>query len=622
MLSLHKLLKDKIDSLPGLPGVYIMLDHEGRIIYVGKAKSLKSRVRQYFRPSSQIGKVASMVTNINDFDYILTDTEVEALILESNLIKEHRPKYNIVLKDDKSYPYIEVTTGEDFPRIRLSRRIKKESNNRYFGPYTSARGVRETIEVITKIFPIRTCNRNVKEGKKERPCLYYHIGRCSGPCMGNIKKEEYRETIKEVCRFLEGRQDDVIKELMAKMEKASQRLEFEKAAAFRDKINAVKKILESQKIVSTEMEDQDVIAYAQTENETALQMFFVRNGKLISAQSFILNASEETKLSHITTSFVKQYYSMSTYIPKSILIQDEIEDKETIERWLSQLKGSRVYIRVPIRGEKRKLVDMAKRNAIEALSIQEQRSKREWERTEGAVADLKEYLGLDTLPKRIECFDISNTQGSHSVASMVVFYNGRPVKSDYRRFRIKSVSGPDDFASMREVIFRRFKRGLMEKEELIKEKMPKASAKFQKFPDLVIVDGGKGQLSAAIGVMKELDIDYLPVVGLAEENDDIYRIGDKDPVILPKNSHALHLVQRIRNEAHRFAISYHRSLREKGSLHSVLNDIPGIGPKRVRELLKEFGSVAAIKDASHEELAKVKGMNTSVAKAVLDYLKN
>ena len=281
--------------------------------------------------------------------------------------------------------------------------------------------------------------------------------------MGNIKKEEYRETIKEVCRFLEGRQDDVIKELMAKMEKASQRLEFEKAAAFRDKINAVKKILESQKIVSTEMEDQDVIAYAQTENETALQMFFVRNGKLISAQSFILNASEETKLSHITTSFVKQYYSMSTYIPKSILIQDEIEDKETIERWLSQLKGSRVYIRVPIRGEKRKLVDMAKRNAIEALSIHEQRSKREWERTEGAVADLKEYLGLDTLPKRIECFDISNIQGSHSVASMVVFYNGRPVKSDYRRFRIKSVSGPDDFASMREVIFRRFKRGLMEK---------------------------------------------------------------------------------------------------------------------------------------------------------------
>jgi len=622
VLSLHKLLKDKIDSLPDLPGVYIMLDHEGRIIYVGKAKSLKSRVRQYFRPSSQIGKVASMVTNINDFDYILTDTEVEALILESNLIKEHRPKYNIVLKDDKSYPYIEVTTGEDFPRIRLSRRIKKDSNNRYFGPYTSARGVRETIEVITKIFPIRTCNRNVKEGKKERPCLYYHIGRCSGPCMGNIKKEEYRETIKEVCRFLEGRQDDVIKELMAKMEKASQRLEFEKAAAFRDKINAVKKILESQKIVSTEMEDQDVIAYAQTENETALQMFFVRNGKLISAQSFILNASEETKLSHITTSFVKQYYSMSTYIPKSILIQDEIEDKETIERWLSQLKGSRVYIRVPIRGEKRKLVDMAKRNAIEALSIHEQRSKREWERTEGAVADLKEYLGLDTLPKRIECFDISNIQGSHSVASMVVFYNGRPVKSDYRRFRIKSVSGPDDFASMREVIFRRFKRGLMEKEELIKEKMPKASAKFQKFPDLVIVDGGKGQLSAAIGVMKELDIDYLPVVGLAEENDDIYRIGDKDPVILPKNSHALHLVQRIRNEAHRFAISYHRSLREKGSLHSVLNDIPGIGPKRVRELLKEFGSVAAIKDASLEELAKVKGMNTSVAKAVLDYLKN
>lgn len=622
MLSLHKLLKDKIDSLPDLPGVYIMLDHEGRIIYVGKAKSLKSRVRQYFRPSSQTGKVASMVTNINDFDYILTDTEVEALILESNLIKEHRPKYNIVLKDDKSYPYIEVTTGEDFPRIGLSRRIKKDSNNRYFGPYTSARGVRETIEVITKIFPIRTCNRNVKEGKKERPCLYYHIGRCSGPCMGNIKKEEYRETIKEVCRFLEGRQDDVIKELMAKMEKASQRLEFEKAAAFRDKINAVKKILESQKIVSTEMEDQDVIAYAQTENETALQMFFVRNGKLISAQSFILNASEETKLSHITTSFVKQYYSMSTYIPKSILIQDEIEDKATIERWLSQLKGSRVYIRVPIRGEKRKLVDMAKRNAIEALSIHEQRSKREWERTEGAVADLKEYLGLDTLPKRIECFDISNTQGSHSVASMVVFYNGRPVKSDYRRFRIKSVSGPDDFASMREVIFRRFKRGLMEKEELIKEKMPKASAKFQKFPDLVIVDGGKGQLSAAIGVMKELDIDYLPVVGLAEENDDIYRIGDKDPVILPKNSHALHLVQRIRNEAHRFAISYHRSLREKGSLHSVLNDIPGIGPKRVRELLKEFGSVAAIKDASLEELAKVKGMNTSVAKAVLDYLKN
>lgn len=615
-------MENKLKNLPDKPGVYIMKDINNNIVYIGKAISLKNRVRQYFRPIGHVGKVGAMVTNVNNFEYILTDSEVEALILECNLIKKHRPKYNILLKDDKHYPYIEVTTEEEFPRIQLTRKIKKD-NNKYFGPYTSAKAVRDTIEVIKKIFPIRTCNRNVGEGQqKERPCLNFHIRQCWGPCQGNVKKEEYSAMIKDVCKFLDGRQEDILKEFRTKMSEAAENLQFEQAAVLRDRINAVERILEGQKIISTAMEDQDIIAFAQGLNETAAQIFFVRNGKLISAESFILEGTFEMDLKEIIDSFLKQFYTLSTFIPKEILIQMDIDDREVIESWLSEIKGSRVHIRQPQKGEKHKLVELTERNALEALHIHDQKSEREIARTEGAVEDLKEYLKLDSLPIRMECFDISNTQGTESVASMVVFENGKPTKKDYRRFKIKTVEGPNDFASMAEVIERRFSRGLEERKVLKVDGQDFSHGKFSEFPDLVIVDGGKGQLSAAVAVMSKLGVDYIPIIGLAKEFEEIYPRGEKGPIILPKSSNALHLLQRIRDEAHRFAITFHRSLRDKNNLRSVLQDVPGIGPKRMKELIKSFGSVEGIKNMELGELAAIRGMNKKAAEALISFFRD
>jgi excinuclease ABC subunit C len=612
-------IETKLKNLPDHPGVYIMKDSSGNIIYIGKAVSLKNRVRQYFKSTGHTGKVGAMVSNIADFEYILTDTEVEALILECNLIKKHRPKYNILLKDDKHYPYIEVTTDEDYPRILLTRSIKKDKN-RYFGPYTSARAVRDTIDVIKKIFPIRTCSRNIREGQPaERPCLEYHIGQCWGPCLGNVKKEDYQAMIKDVCRFLDGRQEDLLDEFRVKMSEAAENLQFEQAAALRDKILAVERILEGQKIISTSMEDQDIIAFFQGVAITAVQVFFVRGGKLISAENHILRETADLESSDMIGSFLKQFYAISNFVPREILIQQDIEEREVIEKWLSERKGKRVYIRFPQRGEKHKLVQLAERNAEEALQAYERKAEREKERTEGAVRELQEALGLAVPPVRIECFDISNTQGTQSVASMVVFENGRPARKEYRRFKIKSVEGPNDFASMAEVVGRRFRRGLEEQKRLKEEGKAFSNGKFSKFPDLIIIDGGMGQLGYALNAMAELGVDSIPAYGLAEENEELYSRGNKIPIILPKSSNALHLLQRIRDEAHRFAITYHRSLRDKNNLHSVLEDVPGIGPKRMKELMKTFGSVEKMKKASLEELTAVKGMNRKAAESLLQF---
>lgn len=616
------ILEEKLKNLPDQPGVYIMKDSSGEIIYIGKAVSLKNRVRQYFQASkSHTAKVRAMVSHIHDFEYILTDSELEAFILECNLIKKHRPRYNILLKDDKHYPYIKITMEEDYPRILMTRKLEKDKN-RYFGPYTSAASVKETIELIRKIFPIRTCNRDVHYGTVTgRPCLYFHINQCLGPCQGNVDMGEYREMIKQVCKFLEGKHDDLLKELKNKMAEAAENLQFELAALLRDRIASVERILQNQKIISTAMEDQDVIAYARDQDDVMVEMFFIRSGKLMGTEHFLLEDLQDTESKEVLQSFIKQFYLTAAFIPKEILLQEEIDEAPIIERWLSDRRGNRVYVKAPKRGEKRELVEMAMKNAQEALLNFSEKIRREWARTVGASEELARYIGLDKAPVRIEAFDISNIQGTDSVASMVVFENGKPKSKDYRRFKIKSVQGPNDFASMAEVIGRRFKRGLEEQKELLEQGKDVGSGKFSRFPDLLLIDGGKGQLSSARAVLRELGLEYIPTIGLAERFEEVFMEGREDPIIIPRNSDALHLLQRIRDEAHRFAITYHRSLRGKSGLHSILEDIPGIGPKRRRELLRHFGSIDAIRKASLEELAKVEGMNRQAAENIKEYLR-
>lgn len=615
-----ELLEEKLKNLPGQPGVYIMKDELGEIIYIGKAISLKNRVRQYFQSSrNHSPKVRAMVSKIKDFEYILTDSELEALILECNLIKKHRPRYNVLLKDDKHYPYIKVTTEEDYPRVFITRNVKKDKN-RYFGPFTDSRAVRETIELIKKLFPIRSCNKNLDNIQNgDRPCLYYHINQCQGPCMGNVDKEEYQNMIKEVCKFLDGRHEELLKELKEQMKEAAAKLQFEKAAMIRDKITAVEKVMEKQKVLSTDFVDQDVVAIAQGSKKSAVQLFFIRSGKLVGTEHFILEDTEDTDIKEILGSFIKQFYLVSSFIPKEILIQEDFDDIEIIERWLSDSKGSRVYIKVPYRGEKKKLVDMALKNAEETLENYEQKLIREEARTIGALDELAKHLGLDYPPRRIEAFDISNIQGTDSVAAMVVFEDGKPNISEYRRFKIKGVIGPNDYASMSEVLKRRFRRGIEERKKLEGEGKDFSIGKFSKFPDLLLIDGGKGQLNAALKVLDEFGLSHIPTIGLAERFEEIFIKDQEDPIILPKNSNALQLLQRVRDEAHRFAITYHRSLRNKNSLHSVLEDIPLIGPKRRAALFKHFGSLEAIKEASLDELLQVEGMNLKAAENIQQY---
>ncbi|MCG0276377.1 MAG: excinuclease ABC subunit UvrC [Thermosediminibacteraceae bacterium] len=599
---------ERVESFPDKPGVYIMKDKNGKVIYVGKAVSLKQRVRSYFKGGESLpAKVISMVSHIDDIEYIVTDSEVEALILECNLIKFYKPKYNILLKDDKQYPYIKITMSETFPRIEVVRKIKKDGS-KYFGPYVDAGAMREAIDVLRKIFPLRSCKKELNRvPMKERPCLNYHIKRCAAPCQGNVTKEEYGELVKNVVMFLEGKQEQLLNRLREKMQEAADSLDFETAALYRNQIQALEKILEKQKIVSTDMVDQDVIAMARGFDRACVTVFFVREGKLIEREPFILSNTEGAERKEILTSFIKQFYDNAPFIPKEIIVEEEIDEKEAIESWLSGKKGSKVKIIIPKRGEKKELVELVAENAMAYLEQKEASEEMDRIKNEKAIEELKIYLGLEHVPKRIEAFDVSNTQGMESVAAMVVFENGMPKKEDYRRFKIKTVEGPNDFESIKEAVYRRFKRGL------------EGDDKFKDFPDLLVIDGGKGQLRYAREALNELNLDYIPAIGLAKEFEHIFIEGRSDPLILPRDSEALYLLQRIRDEAHRFAVNYHRKLRSKRNLKSILEDIPGIGQVRRKALLEAFGSLEAIKKATPEELSKVPGMNKKAAMAVYEY---
>ncbi|WP_213951106.1 excinuclease ABC subunit UvrC [Tepidanaerobacter syntrophicus] len=599
---------EKIAEFPEKPGVYIMKDKRGRIIYIGKAVSLKNRVRSYFQsPKNLPVKVASMVPKIENIEYIVTDSEVEALILECNLIKFNRPKYNILLRDDKQYPYIKIATSQPFPRLEVVRRVKKDGA-RYFGPYADVGAMREAIDVINKVFPIRSCKKDLSQVPlKERPCLNYYIKRCLAPCQGSVEQEEYDEMIKNIVMFLEGKQETLIKQLREKMEEEAAKLDFEKAAILRDQISALQKVLEEQKIVSTDMTDQDIIAMARGIDTVCIQVFFVREGKLVEREPFILSNTKGAERKEILTAFVKQFYNNTNFIPKEIIIEEEIDDKITIQEWLYGKKGSKVYISIPKRGEKKKLAEMVAENARIYLEQIENKDELEKLKNMQALEELQKYLGLKDIPHRIEAFDISNTQGTESVASMVVFEEGQPKKEDYRKFKIKTVEGPNDFESMREVIFRRFKRAILGDE------------KFNNLPDLLLIDGGKGQLRYAREALRELGLESIFTIGLAKEFEHIFVEGKEEPIVLPEDSEALYLVQRVRDEAHRFAITFHRSLRSKRNLKSALDDIPGIGKARRLALFKTFGSLEGIRQASVEELAGAPGMNKKAAQAVYDH---
>ncbi|TYP56764.1 excinuclease ABC subunit UvrC [Thermosediminibacter litoriperuensis] len=599
---------ERIESFPEKPGVYIMKDKNGKVIYVGKAVSLKNRVRSYFKAGDSLpSKVSSMVSHIDDIEYIVTDSEVEALILECNLIKFYKPKYNILLKDDKQYPYIKITLNEPFPRIEVVRKIKKDGA-RYFGPYVDAGAMREAIDVLRKIFPVRSCKKDLSRVPlKERSCLNYHINRCLAPCQGNLQKGEYDELIKNVVMFLEGRQEALLNYLRQKMEQAAQALDFETAAVYRNQIQALEKLLEKQKIVSTDMVDQDVIAMTRGFDTACVMVFFVREGKLIEREPFMLKNTDGAERKEILASFVKQFYDNASFIPKEIIVEEEIDDRDTIESWLSGKKGSKVKITIPRRGEKKQLAELVAENARAYLEQRESAEERERIRNIKAMEELKICFGLRDIPRRIEAFDISNIQGYESVASMVVFEDGMPKKEDYRKFRIKTVEGPNDFESIKEAVSRRFKRGL------------EGHEKFRDFPDLLVIDGGKGQLRYAREALRELNLDYIPTIGLAKEFEHIFIEGKDEPIILPCDSHALQLLQRVRDEAHRFALAYHRKLRTRRNLKSVLEDIPGIGEARRKALLKALGSLEAIKKATPEELSKVPGMNKKAALAVYEY---
>lgn len=610
-------LEDQLKLLPDKPGVYLMKDQKGDIIYVGKAVSLKNRVRSYFQSSrNHSAKVSRMVEQIDSFETIVTDSEVEALILEANLIKKYRPKYNILLKDDKHYPYLKLTLNEPFPRMVIARSIKKDGA-RYFGPYPHAGAVREVMDLLHTLFPIRSCKKKLDGEKVGRPCLNFHIKRCQAPCTGDLSSHEYHKMFQQIILFLEGRQEDLIEELRRQMTEAAEKLEFERAAELRDKINAVHTVIEKQKIISSGLEDQDAIALARGVDTACVQVFFMRGGKIVGREHFFLNPGEESDRGEILASFVKQYYAGESFIPREIIVGEESDEWPLIEEWLTQKKGQRVYVKVPKRGEKFELVEMVAKNALLELERAEQAARREWEMTGEAVKQLAAYLHLPIPPYRIEAFDNSNIQGTDPVASMVVFEGGKPKRSDYRRFKIKTVEGPNDFASMNEVVGRRFRRAMQEMEEGV----PPGEGKFSRLPDLLLIDGGKGQLSAARSILKELGFGHIPTVGLAKENEWLFTEGNPDPIILPRNSPALFLVQRVRDEAHRFAISFHRELRGKRTLRSILEEIPGIGPTRRRALLHHFGSLEEIKRASVVELAEVEGMNTKVAEEVYNFLR-
>lgn len=607
-------IEEELKKLPDKPGVYIMKDKNDEIIYVGKAISLKKRVRQYFQSSkNNPPKVQAMVKNISEFEYIIVDNEVEALILEANLIKKHKPKYNILLRDDKQYPYIKVSTNEKYPRVFKTREVKKDGA-KYFGPYPSNAAVNDAIEIIRNLYPIRTCNKNFeKDIGKSRPCLNFYIGRCLGPCQGNVDEDKYLEMIDEILLFLNGKEDKLVEIIEGKMKEASMKLDFESAAKYRDQINSLNLLLEKQKVVSTShLIDQDVIAMARGIEEVCIQIFFIRDGKILGREHFILEDNYKDERGEIISSFVKQFYVASAYIPKEIILEEEIEDLEVLSKWLSEKRGNKVTITVPKRGEKLELIEMVRKNAIDMLNKYGDRFIKKAKENQRALKEISEALGLGRELNRIEAFDISNIMGVEPVGSMVVFEKGEPKKSDYRRFRIKTRTTPDDYGSLEEVLTRRFTRGLEER-EIMEENKIEAKG-FSAFPDLIMIDGGKGQVNVALRVLKSLKLD-IPVCGLVK--DDFHKtrgiIFNNREINLDEDSLGFKMIYRIQEEAHRFAISYHRSLRSKEMFKSELDDIKGIGEKRKKALLKHFQSLERIKKATVEELAEVEGMNKKVA---------
>ncbi|AQS60641.1 excinuclease ABC subunit C [Desulforamulus ferrireducens] len=621
MLGGAVVLADKIKNIPTRPGVYMYLDESGQVLYVGKAVSLRNRVRSYFQNTAkQAAKVQAMLKKAVDLEYIVTDSEMEALILENNLIKEHRPKYNILLKDDKTYPYIKVTLGERFPRVYTTRRVLKDGA-KYFGPFTAVGAVNETLRLLKKIFPLRTCKQR-ELAPRERPCLNYHIKRCLGPCCNLVEPQQYQEMVQEVVLFLEGRHEALLKKLRRRMEEAAENLEFEKAAELRDQLLAIEKIVERQKVVSTEQVDQDVIAMARGFDEACLMVFFIRGGKLIGREHYFLEGTDTLERGEVMATFVQQFYNQTEFIPTEILLSEEVEEEKLLADWLSQLRGSKVQLKTPKRGDKYKLVEMAAQNALLTLEQTQLARQAGKEAVEGALGELMAALGLQQPPQRLECYDISNIQGTESVASMVVFEGGKPAKDQYRRFKIRTVDGPNDFASMKETIGRRFARAKEEQDALAAGQLTPKQAKFSRLPDVVIIDGGKGQLSAAREAMLEQGFAHIATFGLAKEEELLFAPGRPDPIRLPRDSKGLQMLQRLRDEAHRFALTYHRKLRSQRNLKSVLDEIEGIGAVRRRELYKAYKNLEAIKQASLEELAQVPGMNTRAAEAVYNYFRS
>ena len=606
--------EEELKKLPEKPGVYIMHDANDAIIYVGKAIKLRNRVRQYFRPSHNEGiKKDHMVQQIARFEYIVTDSELEALILECNLIKEHRPKYNTMLRDDKTYPYIRVTLGEEYPRVLFCRQMKKDKS-RYFGPYTSAGAVKDTIDLLHKLYQVRTCNRKLpRDIGKERPCLNYHIHQCQAPCQGYISQEEYRKSIDEVVRFLNGHYDLVLKELEEKMMAASDSLEFEKAIEYRELLTSVQKVAQKQKITDTAGDDRDIIAMASEGEDAVVQVFFIRSGRLIGRDHFYLKSAENDTEGEILSSFIKQFYAGTPYIPAELMLPEEIEDQDIIEEWLTARRERRVHLRIPKKGTKEKLVELAQKNAQMVLKNDRERLKREEGRTIGAVKELEKILGLKGII-RMEAYDISNTNGFDSVGSMVVYEHGKPKRNDYRKFKIKTVQGSDDYASMNEVLTRRFGHGLREQQE------ESETGGFQIFPDLIMMDGGRGQVNIALEVLEKLHL-HIPVCGMVKDDNHRTRglYFNNTELPIDRNSECFRLITRIQDEAHRFAITFHRQLRSKGQVHSVLDDIPGVGPARRKDLMRCFENIDAIRNATVEELKELPSMNEKSAQEVYKF---
>ena len=614
--------EEELKKLPRKPGVYIMRDDKDVILYVGKAINLHNRVRSYFRENIGRGPaIDQMVSLIARFEYIVTDSELEALVLENNLIKENSPKYNTLLKDDKTYPYIKVTVGEDYPRILFSRTMKKDKS-RYFGPYTSAAAVKDTIELLNKLYQLRTCNRVLpRDTGLERPCLNYHIKQCLAPCQGYVSKEEYRQQVAGALEFLNGNYSPILKDLEEKMKKAAEAMEFEDAARYRDLLSSVRQVSQKQKITEGVGEDKDILALYQDETEAVVQVFFVRDGKLIGREHYYMTHVPENNKPAILQDFVKQFYAGTPFIPRELMLQYEIEDAELIEKWLSERKGSRVYLKVPKIGSKEKLVELAAQNAKLVLSQDREKLKREEGRTIGAVKEISDLLQLPlTGTARMEAYDISNINGFENVGSMVVYEKGKPKRSDYRKFKIKSVSGPDDYACMREVLTRRFRHGMEESTELEEQEMDQEYGSFTKFPDLILMDGGRGQVNIALSVLEELGID-IPVCGMVKDDNHRTRGLYYHNIELPIDTHSegFKLITRIQDEAHRFAIEYHRSLRSKTQVKSVLDDIPGVGPARRKALMRHFKSLEEIRQASVEELMEIPEMNERTAEEIVTF---